>query len=115
MVPTIEQIHQAIDQQDVVRITYSGKFGQVVTRDINPYVIEEKGDEPGKQYLIAFCNLRGEMREFLISGIQSWSLAGMEFSRPATVSPHSWARIIYPLPIQEAHNQAISIMDGTGR
>jgi predicted DNA-binding transcriptional regulator YafY len=111
MGPSEEQIRQAIDSQDVVRISYQGKLGQVNIRDINPLAIEEKKDEPSKKYLIAFCNLRGEMRGFLISGILSWSLAGMEFSRPATVSPHPWARIIYPLTIQEGHNQAIAEMN----
>ena len=60
--------------QYVVRIHYTSRNGERTTRDVEPVIFASTN---GRWYLIGWCQLRNEMRWFLMTRIEQASVTRM--------------------------------------
>lgn len=60
-------LEEAMAEQYVVRIRYTSRDGDTTTRNVEPVIF---GSTNGRWYLIGWCQLRNEMRWFLVTRIE---------------------------------------------
>ena len=64
-------LEEAMADQYVVRIRYISRTGEGTTRDVEPVIFASTN---GRWYLIGWCQLRNEMRWFLVTRIEQASV-----------------------------------------
>ena len=67
-------LEEAMADQFVVRIRYTSRNGSKTTRDVEPVIFASTN---GRWYLIGWCQLRNEMRWFLMTRIEQASVTRM--------------------------------------
>lgn len=81
-------LRRAIIEKRMVRLHYRKRFegsqeNDLSQREIEPYGVKRHGEA---WYLIGFCHLSGEMRNFRLSRIQQLALLSKTFTRPPSFS-----------------------------
>jgi proteasome accessory factor B len=83
---TFAKIEDAIRTKQMLNLTYRAAWNQEVTqRTVHPYIFRYSSIRD-TWYLIAYCELRKDIRTFAISRIRTLSLTSISFSIPKTFS-----------------------------
>ena len=82
---TLRTLRRAIVARQTVRFVYRARFGAepsgtLTQRDADPYGLTRVS---GSWYLMAFCHLRGAIRNFRLGRIDAVALLPQRFERPA--------------------------------
>lgn len=83
-------LNQAIhSKQQVEMVYYSASSGETSRRVVDPYYLHNiRGD----WYLIAYCNLRGEFRDFHVGRIREWEVLYSNFQKRPGFSLEGYLR-----------------------
>lgn len=75
-----EALTEAKRSQRSVRIAYSSNGGfRSTTRVVDPYKIVKLG---GHDYMVGFCHMKGDKRNFRLDRITSWQITSDTFEQP---------------------------------
>lgn len=83
----IRLLKQAIDGDNVVRLTYKSISSGETLRRVDPYFVVFRGKA---WYLLGYCHLRKEMRLFRIDRIIKVAFTNERFSRDGNVTPEKY-------------------------
>lgn len=73
----LELLQKAITNFEVLQLKYRSGIGVISEREIEPLALFFEQNE---WYLIAFCRLRGEKRQFLLSRVHSLDTVKKSFA-----------------------------------
>ena len=86
MIPHLDLLQNTISNFQVIRLKYLNGIGVISEREIEPLALFFEQNEWN---LVAFCRLRGEKRQFLLSRVHSLVKTEKEFA-PNEFSLGDW-------------------------